>query len=137
MTLSLNVEMKDLTSICGFRDRPMTNFLRLELKVLVLTCRLPQRKGNLITVGHFRPPMPRKDEKVWNSIIVGVPQGSCSGPLLEPCCDTALDLSPNMGSHIQAYANDIIVVIRGKDKEGNRNKGKCNSRKITCLGCEH
>ncbi|GBL87908.1 hypothetical protein AVEN_192075-1 [Araneus ventricosus] len=78
-----------------------------------------------------------KDEDVWNfDKKRGVPQGSCSEPLFwNLVMDTALDLPLPQGCHIQAYAGDIIVVIRSKDKEEIETKGKCNSRKITCLGC--
>ncbi|GBM29735.1 hypothetical protein AVEN_156916-1 [Araneus ventricosus] len=42
----------------------------------------------------------------------------CSGPLFwNLVMDTALDLPLPQGSHIQAYDDEIIVVIRGKDKE--------------------
>ncbi|GBM88488.1 Retrovirus-related Pol polyprotein from type-1 retrotransposable element R1 [Araneus ventricosus] len=55
-----------------------------------------------------------QDEEVWNlDNQKGVPQGSCSGPLFwNLVMDTALDLLLPQGSHIQAYADDIIVAIR-------------------------
>ncbi|GBO37307.1 hypothetical protein AVEN_24412-1 [Araneus ventricosus] len=68
-------------------------------------------------IKHLRVPwwdFELEDEEVWNfDNQRGVPQGSCSGPLFwNLVMDTALDLPLPQGSHIQAYADDIIVVIR-------------------------
>ncbi|GBN75335.1 Putative protein in type-1 retrotransposable element R1DM, partial [Araneus ventricosus] len=80
-----------------------------------------------------------QDEEVWNfDNQRGVPQGSCSGPLFwNLVMDTALDLPLPQGSHIQAYADDIIVVIRGKNKEEIERKGNAILEKLLAWGVEH
>ncbi|GBN96149.1 Putative protein in type-1 retrotransposable element R1DM [Araneus ventricosus] len=48
----------------------------------------------------------------------GVPQGSCSGPLFwNLVAGTALGLVLPSGCQIQAFADDLIIVIRGESKE--------------------
>ncbi|GBL89291.1 Putative protein in type-1 retrotransposable element R1DM [Araneus ventricosus] len=48
----------------------------------------------------------------------GVPQGSCSGPLFwNLVASTALGLVLPSGCQIQAFADDLIIVVRGESKE--------------------
>ncbi|GBN38144.1 Putative protein in type-1 retrotransposable element R1DM [Araneus ventricosus] len=48
----------------------------------------------------------------------GVPQGSCSGPLFwNLVVGTALDLALPQGCQIQAFADDLIIVVRGVNTE--------------------
>ncbi|GBM15918.1 Retrovirus-related Pol polyprotein from type-1 retrotransposable element R1 [Araneus ventricosus] len=48
----------------------------------------------------------------------GVPQGSCSGPLFwNLVVSTALDLALPQGCQIQAFADDLIIVVRGVNTE--------------------
>ncbi|GBM06608.1 Putative protein in type-1 retrotransposable element R1DM [Araneus ventricosus] len=48
----------------------------------------------------------------------GVPQGSCSGPLFRNLVvSTALDLVLPLGCQIQAFADDLIIVVRGANTE--------------------
>ncbi|GBM22588.1 Putative protein in type-1 retrotransposable element R1DM [Araneus ventricosus] len=51
--------------------------------------------------------------------------------------DTAFDLPLPQGSHIQVYADDIVVVIRGKDKEEIETKGNTILEKLLAWGAEH
>ncbi|GBO16141.1 hypothetical protein AVEN_29551-1, partial [Araneus ventricosus] len=107
-------------------------FLELQQEIQVIDSKQKLEKWIeelTITINQISQSFPRKvikhlrvpwwdseleDEVVWNfDNQRGFPQGSCSGPLFwNLVMDSALDLPLPQGSHIQAYADDIIVVIR-------------------------
>ncbi|GBM82383.1 Retrovirus-related Pol polyprotein from type-1 retrotransposable element R1 [Araneus ventricosus] len=54
----------------------------------------------------------------------GVPQGSCSGPFYwNLVLDTALDVDLPEGCFLQAFADDLVLVIKGRTKEEIEEKG--------------
>ncbi|GBN70725.1 Retrovirus-related Pol polyprotein from type-1 retrotransposable element R1 [Araneus ventricosus] len=54
----------------------------------------------------------------------GVPQGSCSGPFYwNLVLDTALDVDLPEGCFLQAFADDLVLVIKGQTKEEIEDKG--------------
>ncbi|GBM81847.1 Retrovirus-related Pol polyprotein from type-1 retrotransposable element R1 [Araneus ventricosus] len=58
------------------------------------------------------------NNKIWKfDTERGVPQGSCSGPLYwNMVADTALKLRLPRGCSLQAFADDLLLVIKAKDK---------------------
>lgn len=60
----------------------------------------------------------------------GCPQGSCSGPLLwNLVADEALEALPDR-CYVQAYADDLIVMVPGKDREEIERRGNRALRKM-------
>ncbi|GIY57440.1 hypothetical protein CEXT_761641 [Caerostris extrusa] len=50
----------------------------------------------------------------------GCPQGSCSGPLFwNLIADDALNLQLPLNCKLQAYADDLVLVVWAKDKSNN------------------
>ncbi|GBO15246.1 Putative protein in type-1 retrotransposable element R1DM [Araneus ventricosus] len=79
------------------------------------------------------------NNKVWKfSTERGVPQGSCSGPLYwNIVADTALQLRLPKGCSLQAFADDLLLVIKAKDKATLMSNGNIALKSLVECGKTH
>ncbi|GBL97235.1 Retrovirus-related Pol polyprotein from type-1 retrotransposable element R1 [Araneus ventricosus] len=68
----------------------------------------------------------------------GVPQGSCSGPFLwNAGLDTALDVGLPEGCFLQAFADNLALVVRGTSKDELAAKGTLALTALVACGALH
>ncbi|GBM36529.1 Putative protein in type-1 retrotransposable element R1DM [Araneus ventricosus] len=68
----------------------------------------------------------------------GVPQGSCSGPFLwNVVLDTALDVDLPEGCFMQAFADDLVLVVKSLSKEDLAERGTLALQKLLAWGAVH
>ncbi|GBM30155.1 Putative protein in type-1 retrotransposable element R1DM [Araneus ventricosus] len=68
----------------------------------------------------------------------GVPQGSCSGPFLwNVVLDTALDVGLPEGCFLQAFADDLVLVVRGLSLEHLAERATLVLQKLIAWGALH
>ncbi|GBM10684.1 Putative protein in type-1 retrotransposable element R1DM [Araneus ventricosus] len=79
------------------------------------------------------------DDEQWTfGAERGVPQGSCSGPFLwNVVLDTVLDVGLPEGCFLQAFADDLVLVVRGLSKEDLAARGTMALQNLTTWGALH